>query len=323
MKILVTGAAGFIGSHLAERLTTLGHEVVGLDNFTDYYAIALKQLNAADLADTGVPIYKLDLVKDDLTAVLDGVTFIYHLAAQPGISAKTPYEIYVRNNLHATYRLLEAARSLPGLQCFVNVATSSIYGKLAYDAEDAAPQPASLYGVTKLAAEQLVLAAQREQGFPACSLRLFSVLGPRERPEKLYTRLIRAILTGEPFPLYEGSLEHSRSYTAVADIIKGFTAVLQQPDKAIGEIFNIGSDKEITTGEGIAIVETIMGKKAEFIAHPKRPGDQLHTRANIEKAGRMLGYEPTTSLEDALRAQITWYKEKIYASGLHNSPPEK
>lgn len=318
MKILVTGAAGFIGSHLAEQLVDLGHDVIGLDNFSDYYAIELKHVNAADLAEKGIPIYKLDLVKDDLTAVLEGVHVIYHLAAQPGISSKTPYEMYVRNNLHATYRLLEFARQQRELQCFVNVATSSIYGNFAYDSEEAAPKPTSFYGVTKLAAEQLVLAAQREYGFPACSLRLFSVLGPRERPEKLYSRLIRALLTDQPFPLYEGSLEHSRSYTAVSDAVAGLTAVLTQPQKAIGEIFNIGSDVEIRTADGIALVEKIMGKTATFTTQPKRAGDQLHTRANIEKAKQILGYQPSSSLEQTLTAQVKWYTEKIYAQGLHN-----
>lgn len=318
MKILVTGAAGFIGSHLAERLSDLDHEVIGLDCFTDYYSPQLKQLNAADLAEKGIPIYKLDLFSDDLTTAVNDVDFIFHLAAQPGISATTPYKTYVRNNLHATYNLIEAAKKQTSLKCFVNIATSSIYGKYATSSEETPPQPTSHYGVTKLAAEQLVLSYQREKRFPACSLRIFSVLGPRERPEKLYTKLIRAMLLDEPFPLFEGSLDHSRSYTAVPDIVDGFVAVLNQPEKAIGEIFNIGSDKEITTREGIAIVEKIMGKEATFDMKPKRPGDQLHTRADIEKAQRILGYKPTVNLEDILRAQVNWYTENIYNQGLQD-----
>ncbi len=312
MKVLVTGAAGFIGSHLCEKLVADGHEVIGLDCFTDYYDIRLKQMNAVDLAEASVPIYKLDLAEDDLTPALPGVEFVFHLAAQPGISATTPYQEYVRNNLHATHRLLAALQHAPSLQCFVNVATSSVYGKYATDSETAAPQPTSYYGVTKLAAEQLALAYQRERQFPACSLRIFSALGPRERPEKLYTRLIGAMLRDEPFPLFAGSLDHSRSYTAVTDIVAGFTAVLRQPEKAIGEIFNIGSDKEITTREGIAIVESIMGKKARFAVQPNRPGDQLHTHANIGKARAILGYEPQTPLADILQAQVTWYTERIF-----------
>jgi len=312
MKVLVTGAAGFIGSHLCEKLAADGHEVIGLDCFTDYYDIRLKQMNAADLAEVGVPIYRLDLAQDDLTPALNGVEFVFHLAAQPGISATTPYEEYVRNNLHATYRLLETVRQTTSLQCFVYASTSSVYGKYATENETAAPQPTSYYGVTKLAAEQLVLAYQRDRRFPACSLRIFSALGPRERPEKLYTRLIGAILRDEPLPLFEGSLDHSRSYTAVTDIVAGFTAVLRQPEKTIGEIFNIGSDKEITTREGIAIVEKIMGKKAQFEMKPRRPGDQLHTHADISKARDILGYEPKTPLADILKAQVNWYTQRIF-----------
>ncbi len=320
MKILVTGAAGFIGSHLSETLAEMGHEVIGIDNFNTYYAPELKRLNAKDISDKGVRIFEADLATDNLVDIIEGVEFIYHAAAQPGISPTTPYELYIRNNIHATHNLLEAAKSLPNLQCIVNIATSSIYGRFAYDNEDMAPKPTSYYGVTKLAAEQLVLAYHRELKLPTCSLRIFSVIGPRERPEKLFTKLIRSILLDESFPLFEGSLDHSRSYTAVTDIVEGFIAILKQPEKAIGEIFNIGSDKEIKTSEGIALVEKIMGRKAQFKSMPKRLGDQLRTKANIDKARSILNYKPRTSLEEILRKQITWYEEKIYKQGLHLFP---
>ncbi|MBY9020171.1 MAG: NAD-dependent epimerase/dehydratase family protein [Candidatus Lokiarchaeota archaeon] len=321
MKILVTGVAGFIGSHLSESLSEMGHEVIGIDNFDSYYPPEFKRLNAEDITVKGVKIYEADLVTDDLSDIVSDAEFVFHLAAQPGISAKTTYNQYIRNNLTATYKLLEAVKNVSDLKCFVNVATSSIYGKFANDDEDVAPKPTSYYGVTKLAAEQLVLAYHREQGLPACSLRIFSVLGPRERPEKLYTKIIRSILMNEPFPLFEGSLNHSRSYTPISDIISGFKLVFKQYEKVIGEIFNIGSDKDITTKDGIAIVEKIMGKKAHFDIKPKRPGDQLHTRANINKARRILGYEPRSSLEEVLRKQISWYKEKIFSQGLQKLTP--
>lgn len=312
MKILVTGAAGFVGSHLAERLVEMGHEVVGLDAFTDYYSPALKKVNAQDVAAKGGRVVNLDLAAGDLAPALTGVEFIYHLAAQPGISATTPFEDYLRNNVVATQRLLEASKQLASLRCFVNVSTSSVYGQHATDSEEVAPKPTSYYGVTKLAAEQLVMAYQRQQGFPACSLRLFSVCGPRERPEKLYPRLIRSILEDSDFPLYEGSENHRRSFTYVGDIVDGFVAVLNRPERAIGEIFNIGTDVEHTTAEGIGIVEGILGKQAKKIIMPKRPGDQLITRANIDKAGRLLGYEPRTRLEDALAAEVVWYKDRVF-----------
>ncbi|MCX7047349.1 MAG: NAD-dependent epimerase/dehydratase family protein, partial [Candidatus Sumerlaeota bacterium] len=215
MKILVTGAAGFIGSHLAERLCDLGHEAVGLDCFTPYYARPLKEANAADVRARGAQLLEVDLAEDDLDAACDGAEVIYHFAAQPGISDKTPYESYARNNMTATWRLLEAARKAGGVRCFVNISTSSVYGFHATDSEETAPKPTSFYGVTKLAAEQLALAYHRDKGLPACSLRLFSVYGERERPEKLYPKLIRSILENAPFPLYEGSEKHSRSFTYV------------------------------------------------------------------------------------------------------------
>ena len=321
MKIVVTGAAGFIGSHLAETLARLGHTVVGIDSFTDYYAAELKQVNAEDIEAAGVVLHRLDLANNsaaaELQAALQDVEFVFHLAGQPGISATTPMADYVRNNLVAMTQLLLACQQQASLRCFVNVSTSSVYGRHAYDTEEAPPKPTSYYGVTKLAAEQLALAFQREQGFPACSLRIFSVYGPRERPEKLYPKLIRSILTDTPFPLYEGSREHSRSYTYVGDIVEGFTAVLNYPGQVIGEIINMGSDVEMTTGEGIALIEQIMGKSATFDLRPKRPGDQLHTCANIGKAQRLLGYNPHTTLADGLQAEVDWYVNRIYANGLH------
>ncbi len=318
MKIVVTGAAGFIGSHLAETLARQGHTVVGIDSFTDYYSAQLKQANVDDVEAAGVTVHRLDLTVDDLTPALDDVEFIFHLAGQPGISASTPLADYVRNNVVAMDRLLLACQEQSSLRCFVNVSTSSVYGRHAYDPEDAAPKPTSYYGVTKLAAEQLALALHREKGFPACSLRIFSVYGPRERPEKLYPKLICSILTDTPFPLYEGSREHSRSFTYVGDIVEGFLAVLDQPEKVIGEIINLGSDVEMTTGEGIALIEEIMGKKARFAIQPKRPGDQLHTCANIGKARNLLGYAPHTQLAEGLKAEVDWYINRIYAHGLHN-----
>ena len=312
MRILVTGAAGFIGSHLAEKLAAMGHDVIGLDCFTDYYALALKKLNASEVTASGVPILNLDLAEADLSSAVDDVRIIYHAAAQPGIAATVPLETYVRNNISATHRLLEAALKAPALKCFINVSTSSVYGAHATDTEDTPPKPTSYYGVTKLAAEQLALAYWREKALPACSLRLFSVYGPRERPEKLYPRLIRSILEDTEFPIFEGSENHSRSFTYVHDIIAGFVAVLDHLDAVPGEIFNIGSDTVETTGEGIRAVETILGKKARKTILPKRPGDQLRTRANIEKARRILNYAPATKLKEGLTHEIAWYRDEVF-----------
>jgi UDP-glucuronate 4-epimerase len=311
MNVVVTGAAGFIGSHLCERLAGRGHRVVGIDSYTDYYARWLKELNAADVQAAGVRIEPLDLAMSDLWEAVMDAEVIFHCAAQPGISAQTSYDTYVRNNMTATYKLLEAARKVKDLKCFVYLSTSSVYGAHATDSEETPPKPTSYYGVTKLAAEQLVLAYHREKKLPACSLRLFSVYGPRERPEKLYPKLIDCILEGKGFPLYSGSEAHRRSFTYVDDIVDGCEAVVTNLDKCVGEIFNIGCDTDVSTGEAIAIVEEIVGRKVSLVPQPPRPGDQLKTHANIEKARRVLGYEPKVQLREGLRAEVEWYREKI------------
>ncbi len=311
MNILVTGAAGFIGSHLAERLIARGHSVRGLDCLTDYYARALKELNVSELLEKGIVFLPLDLAADDLSSAVQDIEMVYHVAAQPGISATTSFETYVRNNVVATYRLLEAVQQSPTLQGFINISTSSVYGAYATGNETSEPKPTSYYGVTKLAAEQLALAYQRTRGLPACSMRLFSVYGPRERPEKLYFKLIQAILEDRELLLYEGSEHHVRSYTYVDDAVDGLVAVLDHWDRCAGEIFNIGTDTTITTGEGIRIVEEIIGKPVRIARRPEREGDQLKTQANIEKAQRILGYQPTTRPREGLRKQVEWYRQCI------------
>ncbi len=312
MNILVTGAAGFIALHLAERLVALGHSVRGLDCMTDYYVRALKELNANQLKSQGVTFFPLDLAVDDLSAAIQDVEVVYHVAAQPGISASTPFQVYLRNNVIATHRLLEAAKQSSSLKAFINVSTSSVYGSDATGDETTEPKPTSYYGVTKLAAEQLVLACARDQGFPGCSIRLFSVYGPRERPEKLYTKLIGSILDDKELPLFEGSEEHVRSYTYVDDAIRGLLAALHNWEKCAGEIFNIGTDATITTREGIEIVQEILGKPARFVKKPRRAGDQLRTQADINKARRLLGYNPSTTPREGLTRAVQWYQQHIF-----------
>lgn len=312
MKILVTGAAGFIGSHLSERLIDLGHTVIGLDCFTPYYYKGLKELNSKDIQKKGVELLTLDLVTDNLTSAIQDVDIIYHLAAQPGISQKTSFDEYLRNNVVATFKLMEAVKNSSTLQLFVNIATSSIYGKHATDAEDAAPKPISYYGVTKLAAEQLALTYCRDKKVPVCSTRLFSVYGPRERPEKVYPKFIRSIFDENYYFTYrEGSDKHLRSYTYVGDIIDGFVAILENKEKCIGEIFNLGIDTAVTTGEALNTLERVSGAKAKVKMVPPVPGDQEVTKANIDKAKRMLNYNPQTNVETGFKKFVEWYKEKI------------
>ncbi len=311
MNSLITGAAGFIGSHLSERLVAAGHRVRGVDCLTDYYTRELKALNVSQVKEAGVEFLPLDLAEDDLGPAVRDVEIVYHLAAQPGISATTGFDTYLRNNFIATYRLAEALQKSPTLRGFINISTSSVYGADATGDETTEPKPTSYYGVTKLAAEQLVLSYARDRGFPACSMRLFSVYGPRERPEKLYPHLIACILEDREFPLYAGSEQHLRSFTYIGDIVDGLVAALDNFDRCAGEIFNIGTDAAITTGEGIKIVEGIIGKPARLAVKPKRPGDQLRTHANIEKARRLLGYHPTTTPAQGLAEEVAWYRQHI------------
>lgn len=311
MNLLVTGAAGFIGSHLAEALARAGHRVVGLDAFTDFYDLSLKEENARAATVAGVDLRRLDLVTDDLSDAVRAADAVLHLAAQPGLSNRTTFDDYVRNNLLATGRLLTAVEAAGGSARFINISTSSVYGAEATGDETTLPAPTSVYGVTKLAAEQLVLARHREGALRACSLRIFSVYGPRERPDKLFTRLIRSMLEDRSITLFEGSEHHLRSFSYIGDIVRGISLALERWDAACGEVFNIGSDVEITTGHGLAAVERLLGKQARIERLPRRPGDQRRTHANIDKARRLLGYAPETSLEEGLRAEIEWQKSRL------------
>ena len=312
MKVLVTGAAGFIGSHLAEKLSELGHEVIGIDNFNDYYDVNLKRMNAADLNSKGIVVFEKDLNDSLLEVFQKPYDYIFHLAAQPGISSETPLKDYVQNNIYATQNLLESVLEYnSNLKMFVNIATSSVYGIEATVDETVPPKPISFYGTTKLAAEQLVLGLQRLGKINACSIRLYSVYGPRERPEKLYTKLIENLTNDQPFPLFDGSVNHERSFTYVGDIVDGLIATIDKENVINGQIINLGTDEVHTTGEGIEFVQQIMNKKLIIDHKPARKGDQQKTAAVIEKAKSLLGYAPKVGFKKGLEAQVHWYVEKF------------
>lgn len=312
MKIIVTGAAGFIGSHACERLSLMGHEVIGLDNFSPYYDVALKERNAEILQRQHIAVHRTDLRTDDLSEhISEEIDVIFHFAAQPGISASSTFEEYASNNFLATQRILNVIETLNSKPYFVNIATSSIYGLEATLTEEDAPLPASWYGVTKQAAEQLVLAYSRRGLLKATSLRLYSVYGPRERPDKLYTRLIDCGLHGKQFPLYEGSAKHLRSFTYVQDIVDGVVSVLEHQEVCDGEIFNLGTEVENSTQTGIDTIEEILNTSISIQKQPARAGDQSRTKANIDKARRVLNYNPRTSLKEGLEAQVAWFKESF------------
>lgn len=311
MKVLVTGSAGAVGSHMAERLVQDGHTVVGLDAYTDYYPVEEKQRNANDILSKGIETVTADLCTADLTSVIsDDTEFIFHFAAQPGISAATPWSAYLANNIIATERLLERARALPRLRGLIYISTSSVYGSFATGSEETVPRPTSFYGVSKLAAEQLALSYARQNHLPVAVVRLFSVYGERERPDKLFRKLIAAIDVGQPFPLHQGSLQHRRSFTYVGDAVDGCTRLLDRFDSCVGEIFNIGTDETHTTEEGIQLVEDLMGKKATFETRPPRPGDQTETATNIDKARELLGYMPSMTLKEGLQREVAWYRAR-------------
>jgi len=310
MRILVTGSAGSIGSRMAEHLNRKGHSVVGIDSFTDYYNPAEKRRTSAELLVQGIEILEEDLSITNLSSCIPSDTeFILHFAAQPGISADVSFETYERNNVTATARLLEYVSTLPKLSGFIFISTSSVYGAQAIGNEESEPRPTSFYGVTKLAAEQLVLSYARRGIIPTAAARLFSVYGERERPDKLFRKLIVAIDSEKSIPLYEGSRDHRRSFTYVQDIIDGLLKMVEQWDKCYGEIFNLGTDETHTTGEAIDLIEKIMGKKGQYVVTPPRQGDQKETAADISKARNILGYKPTTSIEEGLKKEIEWCRK--------------
>ncbi len=312
MKILVTGAAGFIGSHTAERLKKLGHHVIGIDNFSPYYDRELKELNTKDLKEQDIPVVEMDLRNvEDYTLLDQDFDYIFHFAAQPGISSLCTFEDYLTNNIIATRNLIDFALQNSRLKLFINIATSSIYGREATLSEEKPPEPISNYGITKLAAEQYVLSKAREEQLNACSFRLYSVYGPRERPEKLYTKLISCAFNNEPFPLYEGSEKHLRSFTYVGDIVDGIVSALDNERILNKQIINLGTEAENSTQEGIDFVEEVLNTSINIQKVPPREGDQLKTNAVIDKAKKLLNYNPSTTLKEGIEKQAEWYKKNF------------
>jgi nucleoside-diphosphate-sugar epimerase len=307
MKCLVTGAAGFIGSHLCERLLELGHGVVGLDAMVPYYPAAVKEANLAIAREhKAFALHRLDLRHDPLAAVVEGTDFVFHLAAMPGLPRSwTDFDLYEDCNVRATQRLVEAVRQAHGLRRFVYASTSSVYGRFATGDEALPPRPISPYGVTKLAAENLCRAYAEEWGMPLNILRYFSVYGPRQRPDMGYHRFIRAILTGEEVVVY-GDGQQVRGNTYVADCVEATVLAMQG---VVAEVYNVGGGEAVTVWDILHKLEAITGRRARVRQGPARPGDQRYTCADTTKLQRHLGWSARTPLDEGLSRQVAWQEE--------------
>jgi nucleoside-diphosphate-sugar epimerase len=309
MRYAVTGAAGFIGSHLAEALAAAGHDVVAIDCFTDYYDVALKEENARALEALGVELRRLDLADDELD--LAGFDGVFHLAAQPGVrSFGDVFGLYLRRNVLASQRLFEAAARDRTKVVFAS--SSSVYGaaEVYPTDEHVRPQPLSPYGITKLACEQLAAAYAREFGLDCVVLRYFNAFGPRQRPDMAFARIAAALATGSRFVLF-GDGDQSRGWTYVGDVV-GATVLAMGGGRGT---YNVGGALEATMNESIALLERISGRALEVEHEPAVPGDQRRTNADTTRIRAELGWEPRVSLEEGLREQWSWVSKRLSKVG--------
>ena len=312
MHILVTGCAGFIGSHTTERLLLDGHRVRGVDCFTDNYDPALKRSHLIGVA--GHPQFELiesDLVTADPHALLSGIDAVLHLAGQPGVrdSWASGFEIYVQRNITATQRLLEAAKST-NISRFAAASSSSVYGNAETypTTELAVPQPVSPYGVTKLAAEHLCTLYAKNFAVPTVSLRYFTVYGPRQRPDMALRRMIDLSLAGKPFPLFgDGSV--SRSFTYINDVVEANLAALLS-DAPSGSVCNIANESTASMTELIELVSSALGQPVRLDRLPAAAGDAERTGGSSELAQELLGWSPSTTLDQGVAEMVAWCRQE-------------
>ncbi len=313
MHILVTGSAGFIGSHTVEALLAQGHRVRGVDCFTDNYDPALKRENVAAVADhPDHELVEADLVSADPFALLDGIDRVLHLAGQPGVrdSWADGFGVYVERNITATQRLLEAARSV-GVERFAAASSSSVYGDAeTYPTTEAAlPRPVSPYGVTKLAAEHLCTLYASNFGVPTVSLRYFTVYGPRQRTDMALRRMIDLTLAGEAFQLYgDGSV--SRSFTYIDDVVTANLAALFHPAPA-GTVCNIADAETTSMSELIDLVGETIGEPVRLDVRPAADGDARRTGGSSDLAQQVLGWKPGTSLGEGVSQMVSWCRQRL------------
>jgi nucleoside-diphosphate-sugar epimerase len=321
MRALVTGCAGFIGSHLSEHMVDLGHEVIGVDCFTDYYDRRIKEANLNRLRDESrFRLVEIDLADAPLDALTEGVDVIFHLAGQPGVRASWGHHFdgYVRNNIVATQRLLEAVKHKP-IKKLVYASSSSVYGDAeAYPtAESTVPQPVSPYGVTKLSAEQLVYLYWRNDGLPTISLRYFSVYGPRQRPDMGFHRFIQAAIEHRAIQVF-GDGEQTRDFTYVGDIVAAnVSAALCE---SCGMALNVGGGSEISINATLAMISSLLEQPIDIEYRATERGDVRHTAADTSLASRHLGYKPITTLADGLQRETEWVLQALRTGVLHSAP---
>ena len=318
MKAVVTGAAGFIGSHVSERLVTEGWQVVGLDCFTPYYAAADKLANLATLTlSDQFELLRADLGEADLSDVVDSADVIFHLAAQPGVrsSWSDGFQDYATNNVVATQRLLDAVRSSGSRPRVVFASSSSVYGEI--DAspshEGAALRPHSPYGVTKVAGELLVAAYVANFGLDAICLRLFSVYGPRQRPDMALHRMIEAALGKTSFPLY-GDGSSVRDFTYVADVAEA-CLLTASTDLETGTVLNVAGGSMASIADLLETVGSILGEPVPVERRRAQVGEVASTCGATDRALAAVGWKPVTPLHDGVRAQVEWHRARRRPQG--------
>lgn len=299
MRAVVTGAAGFVGSHLCEELLADGDEVVGIDCFTDFYPARVKKANVAGiLSHERFTLHQADLLTAPLAALFAGADVVYHLAGQPGVrpSWGSEFSDYMHRNILVTQRILEALRDVRVWK-LVYASSSSVYGNAECypTAETVRPQPVSPYGVTKLAAEHLCELYRLEHRVPAVSLRLFTVYGPRQRPDMAFSRLVQAALTGETFHVY-GDGEQTRDFTYVDDVVRAFRAAAESTWTGVA---NIGGGSRTSMNQVIRTVSTLV-RPVNVVHQAMGRGDVRHTGADTSRAQDAFGYAPQVRLETGL-----------------------